>query len=151
MFLANYTEYVNSGVKKILKLHGIQHQRTAGFTPEQNGAAEREKETKPNNSRSHEDNDLWKNLPLKMWAERANTSVYLMNHSGTSPQQLKTQYEIFFVCRARLEKLFNFGATAYVHIPKDTHRKLDSKSVNSYFVGSDEHIKEIRIWFRKLI
>lgn len=81
--LDNGLEFVNSEVKNILKFHGIQHQRTMVFTPEQNGAAERENQIIVEATRTMIHG---KNLQLKLWAEEVNASVFLLNRSGTSPQ-----------------------------------------------------------------
>ncbi|GJQ68757.1 hypothetical protein Trydic_g17289 [Trypoxylus dichotomus] len=41
----NGLEFVSGEMEKLLKEHGIRHQRTVAYTPEQNGKAEREMRT----------------------------------------------------------------------------------------------------------
>lgn len=104
----NGLEFVNHGVKDVLRKHGIQHQRTVAYTPEQNGCAERENRTIIEAARAmiHA-----RKLPLKLWAEAVNTSVYILNRTGTSPQNQKTPYELWFGRDVKIAKLIVFGTT----------------------------------------
>lgn len=76
----NGLEFVNSEVNDMLRKHGIHHQTTVTYTPEQNGVAERENCTLVEAMRTmiHA-----KNLPylLKLWAESINTAAYVINRT----------------------------------------------------------------------
>lgn len=135
---------MNDAVKETLRQHGIQHQKTVAFTPEQNDSAERENRTIVEAMRAmiHA-----KKLPLRLLAEAINTSVFILNRTGTSSQSQKTPYQLWFGRDAKLEKLITFGTTAYAHIPKEKCKKLDSKTIKSLFVGYNEEMKGFRIWF----
>lgn len=74
-------EFKNSAVDNILEDEGSTPRISMPFTPEQNGAAERENRTLVESARTmlHA-----KNLPLNLWAEAINTSVYILNRTGSS-------------------------------------------------------------------
>jgi len=65
---------------------GIEHQLTAPYTPQQNGVSERKNRSIMEMTRCmlHE-----KELPKKLWAEAANTSMYLLNRMPTRALQKK--------------------------------------------------------------
>ncbi|GFW15505.1 integrase catalytic domain-containing protein [Trichonephila clavipes] len=63
------------------------------YTPQQNGAAERENRTIVECARSI---IYAANLPLKLWAEAVNTSVYVLNRTGPTSVKDKSPYELVF-------------------------------------------------------
>lgn len=143
----NGLEFVNAAVKELLGSHGIQHQGTVAYTPEQNGSAERENRTIVEAARSM---IQAKGLPLKLWAEAVNTAVYNLNRTGPSRERLKTPFELWFGQAAEVGKLASFGTTAYPHVPNQKRQKLDKKATKGYFVGYDQEVKGFRIWFPDL-
>lgn len=83
----NGSEYVNKDVKMFIESHGIKHQKTVPFTPEQNGRIEREMRTIVEAARTMIHS---KHLSLKFWAEAVNTAVYVLNRTG--PIQPKAKH-----------------------------------------------------------
>ena len=71
----NGKEYVNEKLTSYLKKQGITHERTAPYTPEQNGKAERENRTIVECARTMLNSA---DSPRSLWAEAVNTSVYLL-------------------------------------------------------------------------
>jgi len=107
-----------------LKGSGIIHETTAPYSPDQNGVAE------------------WANrmiiervktiiveaqLNKRLWMEIADTVVYLKNHSPTIAVDT-TPYELWHGIKPNLSHLKIIGSTAYVHVPKENHTKLDTHS-----------------------
>jgi transposase InsO family protein len=76
----------------VLKKHGITHQITMPYTPEQNGAAEQENRTIVESARSmlHASG-----LPKELWAEACITAVYILNQTGPTPVEGKTPLELW--------------------------------------------------------
>lgn len=76
----NGTEYKNNTFDKFCEEAGIVHQLTAPYTPQQNGVSERKNRSIMEMTRCllHE-----KELPKKLWAEAANTAVFLLNRLPT--------------------------------------------------------------------
>ena len=71
-------EFNCEAVQKVLEEHGITHQLTMPYTPEQNGAAEQENRTVVESARSMLHSS---GLPKELWAEACNTAVYILNRT----------------------------------------------------------------------
>ncbi|KAF8785271.1 Retrovirus-related Pol polyprotein like [Argiope bruennichi] len=82
-------------------------------TPEQNGAAERDK---PNNVELARSMLAASALPRSLWANACDTAVYLLNHTGLSPDESKSPHELGLVSqKTKLDHLKVFGPNA-MHI-----------------------------------
>ena len=68
-------------------------QTTVAYTPEQNGKVERDKRTIVEAVRTM---ICTKNLDVSLWAEAVNTAVYTINLTGTSSQDGKPPYELYY-------------------------------------------------------
>ncbi|UYV67996.1 hypothetical protein LAZ67_5002745, partial [Cordylochernes scorpioides] len=139
----NGTEFLNKKFSDYLKSLGIVHELTAPYTPEQNGIAERDNRTIVESARCllH-----GRKMPLELWAEAVNTAVYLLNRCTTKVLGNSTPYEIWYKRKPSILHLKTFGCNAYVHIPKDNRKKLDKKSIRTFFVGYTETNKNYRMW-----
>ncbi|UYV70127.1 hypothetical protein LAZ67_7001882 [Cordylochernes scorpioides] len=126
-----------------LVTQGIVHELTAPYTPEQNGISERDNRTIVESARCllH-----GRKMPLELWAEAVNTAVYLLNRCTTKVLGNSTPYEIWYKRKPSILHLKTFGCNAYVHIPKDNRKKLDKKSIHTFFVGYTETNKNYRMW-----
>ncbi|GBM13297.1 Retrovirus-related Pol polyprotein from transposon TNT 1-94 [Araneus ventricosus] len=111
---------------------GINIRYCMPYTPEQNGAAERENRIIVEAARSifHH-----KCLPLKLWAEAVNTGVYALNRTGPTREKGKTHIELWSGSSFNVGYLNVFGTKCFVHVPKQRRQKLDPKSVAGFFVG----------------
>jgi hypothetical protein len=70
-----------------------------------------------------------KELLKKLWAEAANTSVYLLNKMPTRAlQKKKTLFETWFGYKLDLQHLKIFGCICFTLIPQVKRDKLDKKS-----------------------
>ena len=97
----NGKEYTNEIFDKFYVEAGIEHQLTTPYTPQQNGVSERKNRSIMEMTRCmlHE-----KELPKKLWAEAANTAVFLLNRLPTRVLQkkklhLKSSLVINQICR----------------------------------------------------
>lgn len=88
----NKTEYINEEFQNNLKAEGILHERSAPYTPEQNGASEREIRTIVESACSM----LYsRNVATELWSEAVNTTVYLLNRTTLNQQNEITAFEAF--------------------------------------------------------
>ncbi|GFW18655.1 retrovirus-related Pol polyprotein from transposon TNT 1-94 [Trichonephila clavipes] len=127
-------EVINSTVKSILEKFGISSRTSMPYTPQQNGAAERENRTIVECARSI---IYAANLPLKLWAEAVNTSVYVLNRTGPISVKDKSPYELWFSKEViNIDHLRVFGTECFVHVPLQKRRKWDKKSVKGVFVAT---------------
>lgn len=141
----NGTEFIDKVIKNIIEEHGMRHQLSIAYTPEQNGRAERDNRTIVESARSM---ILEKGLGKEFWAETVNTAVYILNRTGSSPQEGKTSYKVYFNKSPVWSYLCTFGCDAYVHIPKQKRKKWCSKSKKGIIVGYPENFKGYKIYFK---
>ena len=137
----NGTEYVNKELEDYLKSKGIQHQTTARYTPEQNGAAERLNRTLMDRIRAMLGDS---GLSKELWAEAACTANYIRNRSPAFGRD-RTPWELFFGKKPDISNMRTFGAEAYALVPKELRRKLDDHSELGHFVGYPANTKGYRI------
>ena len=142
----NGGEYTSREFQSHLKTCGIRHELTIPKTPEQNGAAERLNRTLVETTRSML---LDARLPQRYWAEAVSTAAYLRNRSPTSTLKDMTPHQAWYGDRPAVEHLRVFGSTAYAHIPKDSRKKLDSKTRKCILVGYGSVKKGYRLYDRE--
>jgi transposase InsO family protein len=133
----NAGEYTSAAFKQYCNDNGIQYRYSAPYSPEQNGVAERAWRTIMSAARC-----MLKDMPklsTKYWGHAVSTAVYIKNrlpnkkHSGKMSSYEKLNGKKPTITHARM-----FGATAYVHKHRDTH-KLDDRAWQGVLVGYDEH------------
>ncbi|XP_062544966.1 uncharacterized protein LOC134211764 isoform X2 [Armigeres subalbatus] len=135
-------EYLNEGFENYLKIHGIRHQKTNVYTPQQNGMAERANRSIVERARCL----LFEGRMKKsFWAEAVNTSVYLLNRSPTQGHEC-TPEQGWTGKKPDLSHLRIFGTKAMAQVPKQRRLKLDPKSREAVFVGYDENTKGYRLY-----
>lgn len=139
----NGTEYINRELTNFLERQGIQHQLTVPYTPEHNGASERDNRTIVEAARTMIHSC---DMNLSLWAEAMNSAVYVLNRTGTSTVANKTPFELWHQKSASVDKLLVFGSIVYTHIPKIKRRKLDKKANKCIFVGYSENSKGFRVY-----
>jgi hypothetical protein len=136
-------EYDNKEMEQITREAGLKHRKSMPFTPEQNGAAERENRTLIEAARSMLQA---KGLPNKLWAEAVNTAAYILNRSGPTKVDGKTPYELWYGKEAVMDHLKIFGTECFVHVPKQRRQKLDAKSIKGYLVGYCDNKDGYRVY-----
>ena len=122
---------------------GIIHEFSAAYTSEQNGYIERNNRTIVEATRSMLHS---RNLPLNLWAEAANTAVFVWNRTINKHHPHATPYEQLFNQVPDVSFLRTFGSDAYLHVPKPQRKKLDPKSQKLIFVGYDQRGRAYILW-----
>jgi len=125
-------EFDNNEVRQITQESGLNHRMTMSYTPEQNGAAERENRILVEAARSMLQS---KKLPNKLWAEAVSTAAYILNRTGPTKVADKAPYELWTGREAPVDHMKIFGTDCFVHVPKQKRQKFDAKSVSGYLVG----------------
>ena len=116
-------EFDNKDFAKVLARRGIEHLIGPPYTPQQNGAAERENRTIVEAARSMR---LASKLPKTLWTDACNTAAYILNRTGPTSVEGKAPYELWYNKNCgKLDHLRIFGTACYVHIPKELRRKFD--------------------------
>ncbi len=140
----NGGEYLSNAFKSYLQQHGIQHQLTVTYTPQQNGVAERMNRTLVDCVRS-----LLQTAKLekKFWAEALSTAVYVRNRvtSSSLPRNI-TPYHLWKGNSPDLSYFRVFGSKCWYVVPKNKVRKLDARSKEGLMMGYSSQSKGYKIW-----
>jgi hypothetical protein len=132
-------EYFRNSVKDYCQEHGITHQSSTRYTPQQNSRAERPNRTVVEGVSAML---LDAKLPWEYWGYAAQTFVYLKNRSPHSAIFQSTPYEKWFNKIPNLEHVRIWGSVCYVMIPQEKRTgagsKLLPKSTKAIFVGYSE-------------
>lgn len=124
-------EFDNQEVRQLAQQFGFSHRLTMPYTPEQNGAAERENRILVEAARSMLHSTT---LPKKLWAEAVNTAAYVINRTGPTKSEV-SPYELWFGRAPSIDHFRIFGTECFSHIPKQKRKKFDAKSEKGYVVG----------------
>ena len=126
-------EYASNAFMRWLDEQGIEVQRTAPYTPAQNGVAERVMRILADLMRAMM---IAATLPHEHWVEAILAAVYVRNRSPTRAVPNMTPYEAFYGKRPTLGHLRAYGCLAYVHIPeKQQQGKLAARARKCMLIG----------------
>ena len=126
----NASEYVTLGGTDLAR-HGIVHERTVVYTPEQNGPSERLNRSLTTMARSML---LAAKLPPRFWGFAVQVACYLRNRMAIGPEG-KSPEEAFTGRKPSVRHLRTFGCIAYADIPSVHRDKLDPTSRKTILVG----------------
>jgi transposase InsO family protein len=126
--LINGREFTFNEFENYLCQHGIQHQTTIPYNPQQNGVAETMNMNLSNMVRSMM---FFKNVKLMCWDDAILCAVYVKNKIPSHALGNKTPYEMWYGRIPSVRHLRVFGSTCYALIPKEQRNKLDARSRDS--------------------
>ncbi|XLT27854.1 hypothetical protein HN873_059146, partial [Arachis hypogaea] len=135
------TEYLVCS--EYFKQHGIQHQLTTRYTPQQNGVAERKNRTIMDMVRCMLKS---KQMPKEFWAEAVATAVHILNKCPTKSVRDKTPEEAWSGKRPSIHHFRVFGCIAYAHVPDQLRKKLDNKGEKCIFIGYSTDSKAYKLY-----
>ena len=128
----NGGEYTSHSFKNHLARHGIVHQTSFPYTPQQNGVAERKNRHLMEVARSMM---FHANVPKRFWSDVVVTACYLINWIPTKVLKNISPYEVPNKTRPSIQHLRVFGCTCFVLIPGEQRNKLEAKSMKCMFIG----------------
>ncbi|KRX63669.1 Copia protein [Trichinella sp. T9] len=132
---------INQRLRSFLREKGIEHQFSAPYTPQQNGAAERKNRALVEMAKCMLTDAK---LPERFWGETVCTAAYLQNRLP-SRSILKTPFELGTGIKPNVEHIRIFGSKAYSYIPKQKRRKWDNKAREGVIVGYGGTTKGYRL------
>lgn len=144
-------EFQSAELKTFFTENGITLQLTAGYSPQQNGVAERANRTVVETVRTmmHSWSPM---VPIQFWGEAAQAAVYLRNRCPTRAMKGRTPYEAWYSKKPNIGHLRTYGCLAYMHIPKE-HRngvgqlgKMAPKAIRCALIGYSSDSKTYRLW-----
>lgn len=133
----NGGEFDNYEVRKMLKDFGVTQRLTAPYTPQQNGASERENRTVIEMARTFRYSNKNIQFPDAIWAELVRTAIYVLNRTRKTSVEGKSPHELWYGRKPRTSHLRIIASECYVHVPKQKRKKMDSKAVKGYLIGYD--------------
>eukprot|EP00253_Pinus_taeda_P027385 PITA_27385 len=128
----NGKEYTSNEFENYLRQHGIKHQTTVPYNPQQNGVAERMNRTILNMVRSML---FFKNVKIMFWVDVVLCAAYIKNRCPSNAIRNKTPYEMWYGHVPSIKHLRVFGSTCYALIPKVDRNKLGARSRKCIFLG----------------
>ncbi|KAM7499356.1 hypothetical protein LguiA_023770 [Lonicera macranthoides] len=132
----NGGEYMSTELQAYFKLHGIIHQTTCAYTPQQNGVAERKNRHLLEIVRA---SLISANTPTSYWGEALSSAVYIINRIPSAVLDFRTPFEVLskFVSAPTVSNLPPrvFGCVTFVHLPKEQRNKLEPRALKCVFVG----------------
>ena len=84
-------------------------------------------------------------LPESLWGEVLKTAAYILNRVPTKAAA-KTPYELWTGRKPSLNHLHIWGCPAEARPYRPHERKLDSKTVSSYFIGYAERSRDFNFY-----
>ena len=139
----NGGDYVSQQFKDFCATEGIKRELTAPHNSQQNGVAKRKNKSIVGAARAmlHD-----QSLPLHLWAEACNTTVYLQNRSPHRILGMKTPMEAFSGKRLDVSHFQIFGSSIYCHVTKDSWKKLDPTTELGILVGYTDTPHNYRVF-----
>ena len=134
-------EYFSTEFDKFCEDHGIIHQKSAPFTPQQNGLAERKNRTLVDMVNAM---ILNAGLPFNLWGEALLTACYIHNRVPSKRTHI-SPYEIWNGRKPNLNYFKVWGCIAYYRLPDSQRTKLGSRGIKSVFVGYAQNSKAYRL------
>jgi hypothetical protein len=86
-------------------------------------------------------------LPMHLWAEACNIVVYVQNHCPHRVLGMSTPEEAFTGKKPDVSHFKIFGSSVYVHVTKDSRKKLEPTVEVGIFVGYTETPHNYRVYF----
>jgi hypothetical protein len=121
--------------------NGLIHQRSALYTPQQNGLAERKNRTPVDMLNAMR---VSAKLPFNLWGEALLTACHV--HKRVLCKKIQSSpYELWNGRKLNLSYLKVWGCIAYFRVPNPKRTKLGPRAIKSVFVGYTVNSKAYRL------
>jgi len=129
----NGREYLSHSFKQFMASHGILHQTSCAYTPQQNGVAERKNRHLMETTRTLL---IHGEVPEHFWGDAILTAYYLINRMPSSVLKNNIPHSILFPHEPLHPlPLRVFGFTCFVHKFSHVLDKLSPRSHKCVFLG----------------
>ena len=132
------TEFLNHHVKALLTKHGIFHQVSCPYTPQQNGRAERK-------HRHIVETGLammfHSHIPASYWVHAFSSAVHIINRLPTKVLAMKSPFEVLYDRVPSYDNFRPFGCRVYPYLRDYSAHKLSPRSIPCVFIGYNSQYK----------
>jgi hypothetical protein len=139
----NGREYTSNEFEIYLHKHGIKHQKTVPYNPQQNDLAKRMNMTFLNMVHFMM---FFKNIKLMFLADAILCEFYVKNICPSHVIKNKTPYEMWYGHIPSVRHIIVLGSTCYALIPKEKRSKLDARSRMCIFLGYSNTTKGYHLY-----
>ncbi|PKU70959.1 Retrovirus-related Pol polyprotein from transposon TNT 1-94 [Dendrobium catenatum] len=126
------SEYINKTLQNYLQKHGIVHQISCPYTPEQNGTAERKHRHLIETTRTLINTA---SIPYKYWPDTVLTASYLINRMPSQNTKNKSPYQLLYNKTPDYSILRAYGCECFPWIPPQNRHKLAPRATSCIFLG----------------
>lgn len=139
----NGAEFLSSDCQNLFQKHGIFHQRSCPYTPQQNGVVERKHRYVIQVARAllHH-----ASLPQRFWGEAVLTATHLINRLPSIVLKWKCPVEILTNKRPDFSRLKIFGCLCFVSNLDPHKRKFDPRAKKCVFLGYVPNCKGYKVF-----
>nr|GEU47210.1 zinc finger, CCHC-type [Tanacetum cinerariifolium] len=136
-------EFTSREFTRYCKENGILRQLTAPYSPQQNGIVERRNRSVMSTTRS-----MLKamHMPQNFWSKAIRHAVYVLNRVPTKALKDSTPYEALKDGKPNIRYLRVFGCKAYAKVTKPHLKKLDDRSRELVYLGTEPGSKAYRLF-----
>jgi hypothetical protein len=140
----NVGEYISKEFKYFCNREGIRRELITPHNSKQNGVVERKNRMIVGVARAmlHD-----QGLPMHLWVESCNTAVYVKKHFPHRVLGMSAPEEAFTSKKPDVSHFKFFGSSVYVHVTKDSRKKLEPTIEVGIFVGYTETTHNYRVYF----
>ncbi len=140
IFHKNLPKWTNRG-DEYCEENGLIHQRSASYTPQQNGLAERKNRTLVDMLNAM---IISARLPFNLWGEALLTACHVHNRVLSKKIQ-SSPYELWNGRKPNLSYFKVWGCVAYFRVSDPKRIKLGLRAIKSVFVGYAVNSKAYRL------
>ncbi len=139
----NGSEFKNSHIDDYCDEHGIKHELSSTYTPQQNGVVEKKNKTLITLARSMLDEY---GTPERFWAEAINTACYASNRLYLHRLLKKTAYELLFGRKPNVSYFRVFGCKCYIYKKRQHLGKFQRRCDIGFMVRYSANAKAYRVY-----
>ena len=140
-------EYKSIPLKNFLLSKGIVHTMTAPHQPNQNSIVERKNRAVEEAANS----SLYEaGLPKRFWKQAVGNCIYVQNRVPHKSLDMKCPLDVWEgkvkPLGERTKYIRTFGCEAFVHVPKESRKKLGSRARRAVYLGVSPNKKCWQFW-----
>ncbi|KAL2232434.1 UNVERIFIED_CONTAM: Retrovirus-related Pol polyprotein from transposon RE1 [Sesamum indicum] len=128
----NGPEFLASSCQELIKNHGIIHQKSCIYTPQQNGVVERKHKHLLQVARALM---FESHLPKHFWAESILAATFIINRLPSPTLNWKSPYELLYETSPSYQPLKTFGCLFYAANVQPHKSKFEPRATRCVFIG----------------